>query len=883
MLSSQAMLSQGGIQQVQRRMPQTPTLGGLAPQHPPGVPMVGIGGHLAPGQPLMQRAVSGPQLGAGQSGMLFHSQRTNVPSIGGYLGPAVGNPIGMMASPNVPPPPPVGMPIVGSPLGIGASAVGSPIMMKQMKVVPHLVEQQQRRRPTVYEDIRRILFDLKVMESMIKVLADGSVIVRYEVVMVLSNFVEKYLQAILVIAEDATRVMDTMRLEKITEDEEGDGTTNHSRESRARVVSLPQGVNQKIMERFEESWKALRKIQHEDPHPNVSGAANKIVRVVHETLYDMRMELDAKKDRNAIDSGLSEIQEEGETGRDGMDRVKSDANISMASPDQREKISRALPQSDGPSNRLPAMKMKPSLRRSSSEAAGGNFPSIKMGDPKSVPSLVMPGRNLMDRVKVENLLPKSQFYKWKKTFFRPDNDDENVGDRDPLNPLEAARNYQNRRNSIVRKAGCKLAKHFEDLKPRRENHQHGGLNMFLDDNDDGNGDSDVFLQSELRLKEKQLLRNNGGVKMTSMLKFHSYENALAVCDNQDYVSIWDYEKGTQKSSFKNGNPAGSRMTSAFWINESSSSLLFVGCDDGSARIWRGLVQNNGPISSQAPTLESSFFAIPDMEAGQRSKSGLICEWQQATGTLVSGGNSRQLRCWDMTAEKCSATIDIESDSCITALTTAWDEVNNTGFRGTGPEIIVAGFSDGSLKLFDIRTPRSGVALSAAARANNSINKGRGRVAGATTTNRRKAAAASLHNRTFNEHTSWIVDVSFTSYGGNGTQNEILSGSVAGDIRAWDIRTPSRSVRAIEVQRSPMTALSVHKQIPIVATGSHAQFMKILTLEGETLQVARFHEESLPGHRIGPVSCLEFHEQKLVLAAGSTNALVSIYQPRRPRS
>eukprot|EP00536_Pseudo-nitzschia_multiseries_P015356 jgi/Psemu1/246784/estExt_Genewise1.C_8680002 len=785
-------------------------------------------------------------------------QSKNPPPLSTMAPPSIGtpnpirNPIGMMAS-NVPPSPPVGMPIVGSPLGIGASAVGSPIMMKQMRVAPHLVEQQQRRRPTVYEDLRRILFDLKVMESMIKVLADGSSVVRYEVVMGLSNFVEKYLQAILVIAEDATRVMDTIRLGKISEDEEGDAGTSHSRANRSRVVSLPKGVNQKLMERFEQCWRALRKIQHEDPHPNVSGTANKIVRVVHETLYDMRMELDAKKDRSKIDNGLSGIQEEGETGGEGMDRVKSDVNISLASPDQ-----------------------------IASEAGGGNFPSVKNGDAKSLPSLAMPGRNLMDRVKAENLLPKSQLYTWKKSIFKPDFDDEDVEDHDPLNPLEAARNYQNRRNNIVREAGNKLAKHFEGLNPRtgRKSRQ-AGLDALVDENDDANEDSDIFLQNDLRLKEKRLLRNSGGVKMTSMLKFHSYENALVVCDNQDYVSVWDYEEGTQKASFKNGNPAGSRMTSTFWINESSSSLLFVGCDDGSARIWRGAVQNNGQISSSAPTLESSFFAIPNMEAGQRSKSGLICEWQQTTGTLIAGGNSRHLRCWDMMAEKCSTTIDIESESCITTLATAWDEdhhdiIQKHGFRGNGPEIIVAGFSDGTLKLFDIRMPKSAAALSAAARTNDS-NKRRGKAANG---GRRRGTA--LHNRTFNEHGSWIVDVTFTSYGGN-SQNEILSGSVAGDIRAWDIRTPSRSLRDIEVQRSPMTALSVHKKIPVVATGSHAQFIKILTLEGETLQVARFHEESLPGHRIGPVSCLEFHKQKLVLAAGSTNALVSVYQPRKPRS
>jgi regulator-associated protein of mTOR len=344
--------------------------------------------------------------------------------------------------------------------------------------------------------------------------------------------------------------------------------------------------------------------------------------------------------------------------------------------------------------------------------------------------------------------------------------------------------------------------------------------------------------------------------MTSMLKFHTYENALVCCDNEDHISVWDYERGIQRSSFKNGNPDGSRMTSALWINESSSSLFFVGCDDGSARVWKAIVQNNGDIPRQAPSLASAFFAVPDMEAGQRGRSGLICEWQQQTGTLIAGGNSKQLHCWDIAAEKCASVLDTETDACITSLTTAWDEDNamiHTAYRGQGPEIIVAGTSDGTLKVFDIRMSKA-VASS----------DGRG-----------KGARRRQMNASFSEHGSWIVNTSFTNYGG---KNEVVSGSVAGDIRAWDLRM-SHSLRAIEAQRSPMTALAVHKKIPIAATGSHAQFIKILTLEGEALQVARFHEEH-PGHRIGPVSCLEFHKQKPVLAAGFTNSLVSIYQTRQ---
>ena len=630
MLSSHAFLSQGGLLQ-QQQFHQVPA---ITPQHPvagggsTGALIAGIGGQNfgpIPQQTSLTRATSGPQIGAtvagntamNPQGTLFHPQRT----------PMTGAPIEM--------------PPIGSPLGRGFS----PSFSGQQP------QQQPRRRPTVYEDRRRIEFDLKVIESMIKVLADGSPMVRYEVIMGLSNFVEKYLQAILVVAEDATRVVDVIeRLGNIQEEQHGDDNYNnesntaHSIESRKRVVSLPRGVNQMNMERFEKCWKALRVIQHDDPHPNVSEAANVIVRVVHETFYDMRMEKEAKiRDMIKSDHGLSGIQEEGEVGGggEGIDRVKSVSNISMGSPDFKRNVNifspKTMPRSDGPSHRLPKTNLYP-LRRSSSEAGGGNFPSSNVGDEtRNIPA--MPDRNLIDRVKAENLLPKSEFYKWKKSIFRPDYDDvdlEDRDDRDPLNPLGAARNYQNRRNKIVRREGLNIAHHFVGLKPQSES-QRRDYDMILNDNDDEEKDEkDAFLRSELKLREKQILRNTGGVKMTSMLKFHSYENALVVCDNEDFVSIWDYENGVRKSSFKNGNPSGSRMTTAFWINESSTSLLFVGCDDGSARIWNGIVENNGQISGQAPTLASSFFAIPDMEPGQRSSSGLICEWQQTTGTLISG-------------------------------------------------------------------------------------------------------------------------------------------------------------------------------------------------------------------------------------------------------
>jgi regulator-associated protein of mTOR len=398
----------------------------------------------------------------------------------------------------------------------------------------------------------------------------------------------------------------------------------------------------------------------------------------------------------------------------------------------------------------------------------------------------------------------------------------------------------------VQNNGRKLAEHFVGLKPPEKKEE---LDILLEDSDEEADEKDSALKGQLKLKESKMLKNTG-VKMTSMLKFHSYENVLMVCDEQDGISIWDYEKGNCNVHYKNGNghQKGSRMTSACWINEQTRSLFFVGCNDGSARFWSNIIADDGHISTGYPTLSAAFTAVPDLQTGERG-SGMICEWQQFSGSLIAGGHSKYLRCWDLSTEKCSLSLETDTTAAVTAMATAWDEdlgLNQGGYSGMGPDVVIAGHSDGSLKLFDTRSRNAVDYIS---------NRPR------------------RHTK-FTEHRSWIVDVSFSSYGG---RHEVVSGSISGDIRAWDLRM-SNSLRTLEAQRSPMTALAVHKQIPIAATGSHAQFIKILTLDGEALQVIRFHEESA-SHRIGPVSCLEFHRQKLLLAAGATNSFVSIYSPK----
>ena len=176
----------------------------------------------------------------------------------------------------------------------------------------------------------------------------------------------------------------------------------------------------------------------------------------------------------------------------------------------------------------------------------------------------------------------------------------------------------------------------------------------------------------------------------------------------------------------------------------TNSLFLVGCDDGSVRVWGGLLDANGQVSSKRPSLTAAFFAAPDMVAG--GQSGLILEWQQYSGRLIAGGNSNSIRCWDLGAEKCVSVLESQSDACVTTISTAWDNDSN-GAHGLGPDIIVVGHGDGCMKLFDIRTNRPAADTS----------KSRPGVGG------RASRRPRLMN--YHEHRCWIISACFTTYGG----------------------------------------------------------------------------------------------------------------------
>eukprot|EP01027_Heterolobosea_sp_BB2_P013912 GEZU01020017.1.p1 GENE.GEZU01020017.1~~GEZU01020017.1.p1 ORF type:complete len:840 (-),score=234.87 GEZU01020017.1:152-2344(-) len=340
-------------------------------------------------------------------------------------------------------------------------------------------------------------------------------------------------------------------------------------------------------------------------------------------------------------------------------------------------------------------------------------------------------------------------------------------------------------------------------------------------------------RNEKIIRETALLYRNAGTRKledqigilgndteyVSTMRFHPFEPLLFVADENDGISVWNWEQGVRNNTFYCGRRLNGRITSIDLINEHDNTLLLIASSTGNIMVYKDTYQLN------AQSLVTSFRAAPEaVSTGQGP--GIITEWQQDNGLLYVSGEIGTVKIWDVERELCAQSIETQTDTCVSSLTS-----DKTG----GGHMLVAGCGDGSIRIFDRRMPgeHSLVAV-------------------------------------LKEHQNWIVDVSMQKT----TNAQFISGSVSGDIKFWDVRMDA-STRTIEAHRSAMTALAVHDYAPILASGSNNQFIKVFNTSGDTLSMIYYHDGFL-GARIGPVSCLAFHPYRLCLAAGATDSIISIY-------
>ncbi|ODN74553.1 hypothetical protein L202_06922 [Cryptococcus amylolentus CBS 6039] len=329
------------------------------------------------------------------------------------------------------------------------------------------------------------------------------------------------------------------------------------------------------------------------------------------------------------------------------------------------------------------------------------------------------------------------------------------------------------------------------------------------------------------------------------LAFHSYDPILAVTDDTDQVCIWDWQYGVKLNKFSNQNISGSSISSIHFVNEMASSLMLTASTEGSIRVFRDY-----DIPGQT-ALASTFRAVSDVYPVGHS-SGVLTAWEQQKGHLLVGGDMKVVRLWDATVERHLRDISTQAGSNLTAISS--DEPDGNVF--------VAGFGDGVVRLFDKRADK----------------------------------ADEVVLRTWRQHKIWIQSVHLQK----GSMRELVSGSMDGEVRVWDVRKPDEPLYTLPKRNSGLMGLAVHTGAPVLARTtaitpySTKQELEITGFSNpvEPKRLARIAipvppAYNTPRHRpvdfLPSASSLVFHPVEMMVAAGGfdTSGTVKLYKCPTP--
>ncbi|XP_036427270.1 regulatory-associated protein of mTOR isoform X4 [Colossoma macropomum] len=320
-----------------------------------------------------------------------------------------------------------------------------------------------------------------------------------------------------------------------------------------------------------------------------------------------------------------------------------------------------------------------------------------------------------------------------------------------------------------------------------------------------------------RLDDQIFINRNPGVP--SVVKFHPFNPCIAVAD-KDSICFWDWEKGERLDYFYNGNPRYTRITAMEYLNGHDCSLLLTATDDGALRIWKNFADQRNP------EMVTAWQGLSDMLPSTRG-AGMVVDWEQETGLLMTSGDVRVIRIWDTEREMKVQDIPTGADSCVTSL--SCDPQRS---------LVVAGLGDGSVRVYD-----------------------------------RRMAPNECRVMTYREHGAWVVKAHLQRE----TDGHIISVSVNGDVRFFDPRMPD-SINVLQTVKG-LTALDIHPQANLFACGSMNQFIAVYNSNGDVISNIKYYDGFM-GQRIGAISCLAFHPYWPHLAVGSNDYYMSIYSAEK---
>lgn len=300
------------------------------------------------------------------------------------------------------------------------------------------------------------------------------------------------------------------------------------------------------------------------------------------------------------------------------------------------------------------------------------------------------------------------------------------------------------------------------------------------------------------------------VTQPTRLIFAQFEPHLAVVDDQDGVTVWDWSSNKKLNRFCNLNPVGTKITEAKFLNEDDIPLLLTGSSEGVVRIYKHYESND------SIEMTCAWRALTDLVPAQKN-SGLIADWLQSRGNLLVGGDVRVIRVWDAPRELCVNDIPARSGSPVTSLTS--DQVAGN--------IIIAGFGDGAVRVYD-----------------------------------RRLNQYSSMVKSWKSHQSWVLNARMQ----RGGARELVTGSIDGTVCLWDIRL-DKPIDMYRAQTNGMSAIDVHEHAPVIATGSNN--VKLWSTLGTSVSSIR----TSGGYMLGPnrtshVSDLTFHPHRMLMAVNN---------------
>ncbi|KAL3633363.1 Regulatory-associated protein of TOR 1 [Castilleja foliolosa] len=300
-----------------------------------------------------------------------------------------------------------------------------------------------------------------------------------------------------------------------------------------------------------------------------------------------------------------------------------------------------------------------------------------------------------------------------------------------------------------------------------------------------------------------------------------FSPVVIASDENERIRVWNYEEATLLNSFNNHDYPDKGISKLCLVNELDENLLLVASNDGNIRIWKDYTLKG------KQKLVTAFASIQGHRPGVRSVNAVV-DWQQQSGYLFAAGEISSIMAWDLDKEQLVNSIPLAPESSISAL--AASQVHGGQ--------VAAGFSDGYVRLYDIRTPEMLVS----------------------------------ETKPHPQPVERVVGIGFQP---GLDPAKVVSASQAGNIQFLDMRFAKEKYLTIDAHRGSLTALAVHRHAPIIASGSAKQLIKIFNLEGDPLGTIRYYPTFM-AQKIGSVSCLTFHPYQVMLAAGAADACVSVY-------